>query len=168
MQKEINVVRLFALVMIGVIVAGSCILWIVNSRVDYDELTEIKITTRGTMVPTKHEYALRLENGTWVATYTITKWHQDDVRKAVVDASFANDLIQILKDSKAHRWDNFDLGYEIEKLISEYIFDGAYYGFYLSFSDGTVIENEEYEAYPKNYHAVLGAFEERYEALFGE
>ena len=165
MKKEINILRLF-LVAVAVIIIGLCLFFACN-RVDYDELTEVRIKVMGSLIMGGEEYTLSTVNGSWVAGWNQYEWGVENERQMVVDESFVSEIKQILKDEKAHKWNDYDFAIKIEELIAAITTDGGSYSFYMSFSDGTVIEFDK-RAHPKTFFAVLNAFEERYMTLFVE
>lgn len=163
MKKEINLLRLGALVLAG-IVAVLCLLAFFSrgSRVDYDNLTEVKIKVMGTMVPSGEEYRLTVQNGVWTASYNRIEWGKSSTISKTVDSSFANDIVKVLKKHKAHKWDGFNLEFKIADKIGEAIMDGETYSFYMCFSDGHVTKAEGYGIVPNSFRAVFDAFEERF------
>ena len=167
MKKEFNILK-FLLITSIVIIAGILALTSTRDLVDYGQLTQVRIKVMGTMIPSGDEYALSLENGKWVASHEEIEWLEGPIREQVVDEKFVDQIREILKENKAHKWNSFNLKYEINKLAGSNSTDGTTYKFYMSFSDGTTITIDEYNLYPDTYMSVFHAFEKEFENLFGD
>lgn len=159
--------RLF--IAIGMIFAISAVVLVLaKTQVDYRNLAQVKIKIVGTMVPSGNEYMLSYEGGTWIASHNEIVWMEDKLSEAAVDAAFTNRIIEILKENKAHKWDDFSLKREIGKKLSSIATDGENYSFYMYFSDGTAVAIEGYDDFPENFMSVFRAFEKEFETLFPE
>lgn len=166
MKREINILRVGFIGVVFAVVIGLCIFFSGKGDVDYTKLTEVRIKQTGTMNPTGSAYALTRKNGTWVASHNRIGWSEDSISETEVDAAFADAIIKILEENKAHKWDDFNIKYEIKKKLRSSATDGNRYAFYMCFSDGTKIEIEEYNTYPAGYKTAFEAIENRYEQLF--
>ena len=152
---------------VGLIII-TCLFIFSNSRVDYGELTEVRVKHMGTMIPSGDEYILTLENGGWVAACNQIDWNKDNINKLIVDDSFVSNIKEIFEENKAHKLDDFNVEFEIEKKLAPIQTDGVNFKFYMRFSDGSVTEMEEYAIYPEKYRRISNAFEEQYKILFNE
>ena len=160
MKKEINILRLLLIAVVVIIVAMVVVFVLGNEEVNYSELTEVKISKIGTMIPNGNEYTLTLKDGTWIASHNEIVWLEDNINKKIVDDVFANEIKNLLAENKVENWDGFN-----EE--NKYITDGEKFAFYMCFSDGTEVEASGYMAYPKTFGLVFKEFEEHYENLFG-
>jgi len=160
MKKEINILRLLLIAVVVIIVAIVIVFVFGNERVNYSELTEVKISRMGTMLPNGNEYTLTFKNGTWIASYNEIIGLEDNINKKIVDDEFANEIKNLLAENKVQNWDGFNKH-------NKYITDGEKFDFYMRFSDGTEIQASGYMAYPKKFGLVFKEFEEHYEKLFG-
>lgn len=163
MKKEINLLPLLLLAVAAII---AVVIGIAMKQQSCDELTEVRIEARGTMMYWRTEYALVQKDGVWIASYNDIDWGDEESGEKQVDDVFANRIKEILKENKAHKWDEFNIKYEIEKQIGTISTDGIYYGFTLRFSDGSVIEDTVYNAHPESFSSVMGAFKTEFDGLF--
>ena len=167
MKKEVNMLKIL-LIMGIIIIAGVIIFVFTKSQADYSKLTQVRIKVMGTMVPSGDEYTLSLKDGKWVASHNRIEWLEENTREKIVDDSFVNKIKGILNENTAHKWNSYNIKYELKKKIGRISTDGTNYSFYMSFSDGTIITVEEYNIYPDTYMSVLNAFKKEFENLFDE
>lgn len=161
-EKEINILR-WLLVSAGIIIAIIIATYgYLNNRVNYDNLEEVRIRISGTMIPSGSEYALYKQHGKWIASYEKFEWLESFVFTEVVNDAYANGIIKTLNKNKAHRWDKFNLKFELEKRLNGIATDGTYYSFYMRFSDGTEINIKEYNIYPEGYMTVYNKFKSKW------
>ena len=163
MKKEINILRLFLLgVVIFAVIASIFTFTHLRKRVDYNKLTEVSISYANGMSMVYNSYTITQKDGQWIATQSF--FGEDDVCK-VVDDTFATKIKDILEENKAHKWNDFNIKYEIKKALSTISTDGTDYYFHMYFSDGNTIKIEEYNLYPETYRTVFEGFEKLYEQL---
>ena len=167
MKKEINILKLGLICIVAlIIIAGLSIFFFETEYTNYNELTEVRIKAMGTMLPDGDEYVLKLENGVWFASHNRIEWNEDNITETVVDDDFAYEIIRILKENKAHKWNDFNIKYEIMKKTKANMTDGTNYYFCMCFSNGDMIKIEEYNIYPETYMTVFEEFEKQYKQLF--
>ena len=168
MKKEINLIRLLILLAVGfaVVVCIYFLFW--GSRADYSKLTEVRIRQVGTLLPSGDEYSLEQKDGVWIASHNQIEQLADHITETTVDENFVYELTEVLKKNRVHKWDDFNLKYEIKKLLTGVSTDGTNYYFYMCFSNGDTTTIKEYNIYPKTYKIVFEEFEKRYAQLFGE
>lgn len=161
MKKRKNIILLPIAFLITVAIAITAVV-ASNNRVNYDNLTEVRIKKYNAMSMRGVEYKLVLKHGVWAVYYTETIPYDENVGRMVVHEEFVNRITRVLAENKAHKWD----GYEKSPYV--YISDGSDFAFYMCFSDGTEIEFESYGTGPKNFYVVLEEFEKQYTGLFAQ
>lgn len=159
MKKEVNFLLVLAIAAVILVVTVALVFIFGNDRVNYDNLTEVKILRSGTMIPSGEEYGLKFQDGVWIATYNEIEWLEDNIKEMTVDDGFADEIRTILAKNKTHKWDDFHKK-------NAFISDGERFTFSMRFSDGTQIEASGYMAYPKHFFAVFEAFQEKYTQMF--
>ena len=168
MKKEINLIVVLLLVL-GIIIAGVAVtIGFTNKKVEYTDLTEVKISVTNPMSVHCDSYTLTLKNGTWFASYSEHFFVEDFENEVAVDEAFANRIIGTLEKYRVHRWDDFNIYNEIVKKVVESIPDGSTYSFYMQFADGSTVKTSAYNASPNGFMTVLKIFEEEFETLFAK
>ena len=165
MKKEINLLLLLSLGIIVAVVAVT--IGLAKEKVDYNEVTKVKISVTNGMSAYNNTYTLTLKNGTWFASYAESPFEDDYKSEVVVDEALATRIINTLKKYRVHRWDDFSLKYEIEKKVSELMTDASSYSFYMQFADGSTVQTSA-NASPNNFTTVLNTFKKEFEPLFAE
>lgn len=146
-----------------VVIAVASIFVFGNKKVDYEELTEVRLGCAAGLPYNGTEFRLTLQDGTWVAyrnRFVEAKGELvEDIKEQALDEETVQAFKKILSDNKLHKWDGFN--------ESMQIMDGYGFSFYMCFSDGSEVNAQGYMKFPENYKEVLAAIIEQYDLLFG-
>ena len=92
MKKEVNFLLVLAIAAVILVVTVALVFIFGNDRVNYDNLTEVKILRSGTMIPSGEEYGLKFQDGVWIATHNEIEWLEDNIKEMTVDDGFADEI----------------------------------------------------------------------------
>lgn len=168
MKKEINIIKVLLITVAITIAVIVVAVGLAKEMVNYDEVTEMQIRITYSMTARSDTYALMRENGNWYITHSESLFAGDFEHKFVVDEAVAIRIISTLEKYKVHKWDDYDLIFELKKKIGSIATDGNSYGFYMQFSDGSTVQTSAYNVSPDDFMAVLNVIKKEYESLFGE
>ena len=140
MKKEINLLRVALIVILVIAIGIGTIFCLGSGEANYDEITAIGISKNLPMnlLGGNNEYRLCFEDGEWVAYHNTGGVWSSDVKKIVVDESFANGIIDILKEYKMHRWNGM-FGKTVE-IMDKIEYDATAVTFSVIFANGDSIQ----------------------------
>ena len=165
MKKEINLLRVALIVILVIAIGIGAIFCLGSGKANYDEITEVKITTNVPIVREFKKYSLCFENGEWNAYYMEDFWI-DEAQKFDVDEAFANEIISVLEKNQVHKWNSNSLKYRINKKAGDIEEDRGDYLFYIGYANGN--ETEVDVGYINGAFDVYYEVKEIFISLIGE